>query len=100
MQGDAYGLTIEILNDKGEVVTDENVSEVEVMIGSLRKTYADNEITFSDDKWTVHLSQNETFQLQAAHVKAQVRVKWSSGNVEGADLGLINVRESLSKEVL
>lgn len=105
MQGDAYGLPIDILNEDGNmfaVVTPEDVSEVEVMIGHLRKSYADGEIAFNSDtkKWTVLLTQEDTFGLRPVRVKVQLRIKWKSGGVEGCDLGYHNVRESLSKEVL
>ena len=100
MQGDSYGLSIEILNEQGVVVTDQSVEDVEVTIGALRKTYSDGGVTFSNNKWVVPLTQEETFKFPAARIKAQVRVRWPGGNVEGVDLGLVNVRESLSKEVL
>ena len=100
MQGDSYGLTIDILNADGEAVTPDDVSDVEVTIGYLGKTYASGEITYSDGKWIFPLTQEETFKFPAARVKAQVRVVWTNGNVEGTVLDPINVRESMSKEVL
>lgn len=101
MQGDSYGLPIEILKGNA-VATPEDVSNVEFMLGHVRKTYADSEIVFSADtgEWVVHLTQNDTFMLRTVRTRAQLRVKWKSGGVEGFDFGYINVIESLSKEVL
>jgi hypothetical protein len=101
MQGDAYGLNIEIVNASGVAVTPEDVSDVEITVGFLRKTYAKGEITHSSNgKWVFPMTQEETFKLPASHVKAQVRVLWPNGYCEGASLGSINVHESISKEVL
>lgn len=100
MQGDSYGLSIEILNADDAAVTPDDVSDVEVAIGYLRKTYASGEVTYADGKWNFPLTQEETFKLPAARVKAQVRVVWANGDVEGTVLDPVNVRESMSKEVL
>lgn len=100
MQGDSYGLSIEILNSVGEAVTSSDVSDVEVSIGSHRKTYKDGEVYFLDGMWVFPLTQEETFEMLPAKVKVQLRVKWLSGDVEGCDLGYQNIRESISKEVL
>lgn len=100
MQGDSYRLAIEILSEKGVPVTSDDVSDVEITIGSLRKTYAEEEISYKDGKWLFPLTQEETFKLPASRVKAQVRVVWTTGDIEGASLGEIRVQESISKEVL
>lgn len=102
MQGDSYGLKIEILKADGTAVTTADVSDVEITIGSLSKTYSDGKVTFSEDenKWIYHLTQAETFKFPAARIKAQVRVVWADGSVEGVHLGEIRVLESISKEVL
>lgn len=100
MQGDSYGLSIDVLNADDEAVTPDDVSDVEITIGYLRKTYASGEVTYADGKWVFPLTQEETFRLPASRVKAQVRVVWANGNVEGTVLDPINVHESMSKEVL
>ena len=100
MQGDSYGLKINILNSDKVAVTPDDVTDVEVTVGTLRKTYSDNQVIFYDGKWIFPVTQEETFKLPAARVKAQVRVVWANGEVEGVSLGLINVLESISKEVL
>lgn len=100
MQGDSYGLAIDIVNEKKIAVTAADVSDVEVTIGFLRKTYSAGKVTYEDGKWVVHLSQEETFKLLPSKVRVQVRVKWLDGSVEGDELGYKYIRESLSKEVL
>ena len=100
MQGDSYGLKIEILNSEGGLVTPADVSDVEITVGFIRKTYAKKEVLYSDGLWIIPLRQDETFKLPAARIKAQVRVAWAGGSVEGVFLDDIRVHESLSKEVL
>lgn len=100
MQGDSYGLKIEILNADGVAVTPDDISDVEITVGFIRKTYARGEIIYSDGLWIIPLTQEETFKLPAARVKAQVRVVWSDGFVEGASLDEIRIHESISKVVL
>ena len=100
MQGDSYRLSIEIINEKGVPVTSDDVADVEITIGSLRKKFVDKEVSYKDGKWLFPLTQEDTFKLPASRVKAQVRVVWTSGDVEGASLGEIRIQESISKEVL
>ena len=102
MQGDSYSLKIEILNSDNELVTPDDVTDVEIIVGSLRKTYAKKEVAYDDvsKSWVFPLTQEETFRFAPARVKAQVRVAWNNGFVEGTSIGTINVTESISKEVL
>lgn len=100
MQGDSYRLSIEIINEKGVPVTSDDVADVEITIGSLRKTFVAKEVSYENGKWLFPLTQEDTFKLPASRVKAQVRVVWTSGDVEGASLGEIRIQESISKEVL
>lgn len=100
MQGDSYGIQVEILKSDGSVLTTSDVSDVEIAIGSLKKTYANGEVYFADDKWIMPVTQKETLSLPSAYVKAQLRVKFSNGDVEGVFLGEIRLQESMSKVVL
>lgn len=100
MQGDSYGLAIEIKNVDDSAITPNDVEDIEVTIGHLRKTYKDGDVVFKDEMWIFPLTQVETFKFPASCVKAQIRVVWPGGNVEGVSLGRINVIESMSKEVL
>lgn len=100
MQGDSYSLGIRILNNAGSPVTPEDVRDVEITIGHLSKTYKNAQLTFSDGLWLFPLSQKESFGMWPSAVKAQVRVAWANGVVEGKPLYGIRNEESISKEVL
>ena len=100
MQGDSYDLGIEILDEAGKPVVPADVMDVEIVIGHMKKTYAKNEVKYGEDVWLFPLSQEESFRLMASKPKAQVRVKWKSGEVDGTKIDLSSVDESSSKEVL
>lgn len=100
MQGDSYNLGINILNNAGQPVTPDDINDVEITIGNLRKTYLNAQVTFRDGVWLFPLSQEETFRYWPASVKAQVRVVWANGVIEGKPLYGIRINESISKEVL
>ena len=100
MQGDAYMLGISILNNAGMPVTPADITDVEITIGDLKKKYSDAGISFNNGVWMFPLSQKETFGCMPAAPKAQVRVKWANGIVEGKQLYGIRIHESISKEVL
>ena len=101
MQGDSYSLDIEILDADGTAITDAEVSNVEITIGHLRKTFADG-VRYDSSKgvWKFPMTQEETFRYMPARVRGQVRVVWNNGEVEGIPLEGISVKESISREVL
>ena len=100
LQGDAYNLGIRVLNNAGSVVTPQDMEDMEITIGNLRKTYSAAQLTFHEGVWLFPLSQKETFAQKHAAPKAQVRVKWKNGVVEGAALSGVRIQESISREVL
>ena len=100
MQGDAYGVSIEIRKEDGTIVTESDVSDVEITIGNMTKTKSGGAVRFEDNVWVFPVTQAETFKLPAARTKVQVRVVWPNGDVEGVVLDDILVRDSLSREVL
>lgn len=102
MQGDSYMLGITILNNAGNPVTIDDVSDVEITIGHLTKTYRKLELLYDDGMrfWLFPLTQKETFGYWPSQVKAQVRVFWKNGIVEGKPIYGIRIEESMSKEVL
>ena len=103
MQGDSYNFRVEIINSLGAAITPSDVSDIEITIGRVEKTYKKNEITFDKDtnKWIYHLSQKETFKFPArSFVKRQMRIVWLNGDVKGIELGDEYVNESESKVVL
>lgn len=100
MQGDSYRLSFEILNAYDQPITDAELSNIEITIGSLRKTIDDGvRYDAGSCTWTFPLSQEETFQLPRK-VKGQIRLVWSNGDVEGIPLEDIRIEESISREVL
>ena len=99
MQADAYLLGIRILNNAGTTVTPQDVQEVEITIGHLKKRYGAAELTFQNGLWMFPLSQQQTLSMVSTP-KAQVRVKWTNGVVEGKPLYGVRFDESISREVL
>ena len=100
MQGDSYNQGIEILDDTGAVVLPEAVSDVEIAIGHIKKTYAKGEIKFGEGVWLFPLTQEESFSLPAGKLYGQVRIKWATGEVDGCKLEIPKLAESRSREVL
>lgn len=102
MQGDCYGLSIDIRSAENTPLTPSEVADVELTLGHLKKTYSSGELFFDEEAvlWSCPLSQQDTFSLPVAPVKAQLRILWPDGAVEGVSLGHIHIHESLSKEVL
>ena len=100
MQGDSYFLGIRILNNAGNPVAPEDVSDVEITLGHLAKTYRRAELIFQNGVWLFPLSQEESFSFFPSSVKAQVRLVWGSGVVEGKPLYGVRIQESICKEVL
>lgn len=100
MQGDAYSLGFTVLNNAGSVVTPDDVIDVEITIGHLAKNYSGGQVTFYDGRWFFPLSQVETFGYFPKSVKAQIRVKWKNGVVEGKAIHGVRINESISREVL
>ena len=100
MQGDSYSLGIVILNNAGSPVTVSDIRDIEITIEHITKTYRNAEITYSDGVWFFPISQKDSFNMWPSAVKAQVRVAWKNGVVEGKPIYGIRNEESLSKEVL
>ena len=100
MQGDSYNLGIRILNNAGAPITPDDIIDIEITIGHLRKTYRNSQISYNDGRWFFPLSQKETFSFTPSVVKAQTRVLWKNGVMEGKQIHGIRVNESMSKEAL
>ena len=75
-------------------------SDATEFIASMKKKYSDAQVSYRDGKWMFPMSQSETFGCLPAAPKAQVRVKWANGVIEGKPLYGIRIGESISKEVL
>ena len=100
MQGDCCYLGIRILNNAGSPVTEAEVEDVEITLGPLSKPLTGGQLRCVDTLWLFPLHQWETFEILPAALKAQVRVKWKNGVVEGVPLYGVRLEESISKEVL
>ncbi len=100
MMGDSYKLPIEILTEEGPA-TEETFSEIEFMIGNVRKTKTSGEIIYNADiqMFLVPLTQKDTFSLLGME-KVQIRCKFASGDVLGTELDPEDVVCSISKEEL
>ena len=101
MQGDQYRLPIELKDADGTFVTREEVKDLEVFVGAMRKMLSNGEIEFEplENVFYVFLTQKETF-LMHGEVTVQARVLFLSGDVVGINLGKINFEKSTSKVVL
>lgn len=100
MQGDACYLGITILNSGGSPVTPADVQDVEITLGNIRKTYRGEQLTYAGGVWLFPLSQGESFSLAPGALRAQVRLAWANGVVEGQSLWGLAIEESICKEVL
>lgn len=102
MQGDSYCLEIKLKDENGDTLAPETVSDVEISVGHLTKTYASGEVTYDTDNglWLFPVTQEETFRVLPSKVKVQARVKFPGDDVVGVDLGMISISESISKVVL
>lgn len=101
MQGDQYRIPIELKHSDGSFVTQEELKDMEVFVGNVRKMLSKNEVVFEslENVFYVHLKQEETFRMNG-DVSVQVRVLFPSGDVVGIDLGKINFVKATSKVVL
>ena len=99
-QGDQYGIPVTI-KVNGELATPDMFSNVEIVIGNIRKDL-ESGVTYSADEqaWIFPVTQEETIRLAATKQKAQARVKFAGGNVYRASLGEIDLESSISKVVL
>lgn len=100
MQGDACNLGFRILNNAGYPVTPQDIMDLEITIADQRRTYGKRELIYENGMWFFPLTQSLSFRFWPAHAKAQVRVLWSNGVVEGKPMEAIPIRESISREVL
>lgn len=100
MQGDQYRIPVSLKHEDGSSVTEAEVQDVEIFVGSVRKTLGDG-ISYDEDEkcFYVYLTQKETFRL-SGDVNAQARILFTSGDVVGVGLGTVNFEKSTSRVVL
>lgn len=100
MQGDSFNVSVFLKNNSGQPITPADVEDVEITIGKMIKSYKKAQLSYQDGRWLFPLSQEESFGQWPMRSKAQVRVKWANGFVEGQALQGVRFDESISKEVL
>ena len=100
MQGDSYYIGFTVLNNARVPVTPDNIDDVEITIGHLRKTYRNAQVIFDSGKWMFPVTQQESFGYYPKATRAGIRVLWKDGTVEGKEIRGVRIRESISKEVL
>ena len=100
MQGDAYSLGFTIRNNAGSIVTPDDIIDVAIKIGGLRKTFLDGQVTYVDGRWLFPFTQEETFRYWPTQLKSQISVKWNDGTIERKPIFGVRVFESIDKEVL
>ncbi len=97
-QGDQYYVPITLKN--GNVpITNTDVEKVEIVLGGIRKTYPE-QVEYFGGSFQFPVTQEETFALNDGTKPFQVRVKFTSGDVVGADIEAAVITLSVSKEVL
>ena len=101
MQGDQYRIPLSLTYEDGAPVTPNELKDLEVFIGSVRKTLADGGVSFEEGEgqFYVYITQEDTFKLRG-DVKIQVRPLVASGEVVGINLETANVKIAASKVVL
>jgi hypothetical protein len=101
MQGDQFRLPIELKDADGTFVTQKEIKDIEVFVGTTRKMLSKGEIEFEplENVFYVFLTQKETFMMRG-DVSVQARVLFLSGDVVGVDLGKLNFAQTTSKVVL
>lgn len=100
VQGDSYNIGLTVLNNAGSTVTPDDVIDIAVQIGTLRKTYLAGELSFADGKWFFPITQEESFRNWPKAAKAQISIKWNSGVVERKPIRGIRFHEGIDKEEL
>lgn len=101
MQGDQYGLPIELLKENGTPLSESDVDDVEIYIGSIRKTLKSKTVIFdeTDRTFVAKVTQNDTFLLNRS-IRIQARTLFKNGDVIGIDLGMYDIENAISKVVL
>lgn len=100
MRGDSYEIAITLTDEENQPIAPADVSEVEISLGDIIKTYSSGDVIYDDGKWLFPVTQSETLSAVAAVSTLQVRVKYLHGDVVGARAGNVYIVPSSSNEVL
>lgn len=100
MQGDQYIIPFSLTYEDGTDLVIEDVEEIEIFVGTFRKTLSAGTVGYSEDKGLYFkITQKETFWLKGDTV-VQARLLFNGGDVIGVNLGKFNVDTAVSKVVL
>lgn len=101
MQGDACRIPFRIRQD-GRAIVPELITDLEVTVGALRKTYLEGSVVWENDCWFVYLSQEETMGMGGVdHIRVRLRYldqPWIT--VQGKEAALLYVENHPNAEVL
>ena len=100
MQGDGCMLAFAVKNNAGNPVTTGDIQDMEITLGTMRKTLSSGQLQYQNGLWLFPLCQAETFSCWPAATKCQIRILWNNGVVEGKTIPGVKITESISKEVL
>ena len=102
MQGDAYPVMLTVRDGDGETLTPSDIRVLEVMIGSILKSYPESIRWEADaEKFAVPLTQEETLSLTPGVQAVQARALGVNGYVRGwRKCGEIAVTKSDSRNIL
>lgn len=97
MQGDAYDIHLTLVKDDDTAITDADVSKVNITFGGTTKSYPDGAVSYDDGEWLYPVTQAQTIGM-AEVAELSVRVKYNTGDVEGAKIGNVYIIPSADKE--
>ena len=101
MQGDAYNVAISLKDKDGNPIQPDAVSEVIASLGNIIKSYSDGDVQYDIESGVYYfpVTQIETLTLSGI-VPFDVRVKFTTGDVKGKNLGVVCVTPTGAREVL
>lgn len=100
MQGDSYTLGFRLKNNSGSLITPLDVADVEITLNGKSKTYKAGQVVYGNSLWGYPVSQTDTFAGEPGDVRAEIRIKWNNGTLEGKPVYGVRLNESMSKEVI
>lgn len=101
MQGDAGNVSLTLKGKDGNVIPPEAISEIVASLGNIIKSYTDGDVQYDAESGVYYfpVTQIETLTLSGI-VPFDVRVKFTTGDAKGKNLGVVCVSPTGAKEVL
>ena len=97
MQGDAYDIHLTLVKEDDTPIADTDVSKVNITFGGTTKSYPDGVVTYDDGEWLYPVTQAQTIGMPSV-AELSVRVKFNTGDVEGAKIGNVYIIPTTDKE--